>query len=84
MTKDKALMIQERINDARDNVYKPTAVIADISEMIENDYRVDVRPDKFNDGDSFHHIELIADIARGFNVHAYAEIVNNTIHVRLF
>lgn len=77
-------MILERINNARDNVYKPTAVIADISEITENDYRVDVRPDKLNDGDSFHHIGLIADIARGFNVNTYAVIEDGVIHVKFF
>lgn len=81
-------MILERINNATDNVYKPTAVIAYIDELYEDDYetdyRIDVKPDTKNEGNSFHHIELIADIARGFDVHAYAEIVDNIIHVRLF
>ena len=88
MTKDKALMIQERINNGNHNTYKPTAVIADIEEFCEDDYekdyRIEVKPDTKNEGNSFHHIELIADIARGFDVHAYAEIVDNIIHVRLF
>ena len=88
MTKDKALMIQERINNGVHNSYKPTAVIADIEELYEDDYekdyRIDVRPDRYNAGNSFHHIPLIADIAGGFDVHAYVELVDNTIHVRLF
>lgn len=88
MTKDKAQMILERINKKSENCYKPTAVIASIEEFgeddYENDYRIDVKPDTKNEGNSFHHIELIADIARGFDVHAYAEIVDNIIHVRLF
>lgn len=88
MTKDKALMIQERINNGNHNMYKPTTVIADIEEFCEDDYekdyRIEVKPDTKNEGNSFHHIELIADIARGFNVHAYAVIVDNIIHVRLF
>ena len=69
-------------------MYKPTAVIAEIEELYEDDYetdyRIDVKPDTKNEGNSFHHIEVIADIARGFDVHAYAEIVDNIIHVRLF
>ena len=81
-------MILDRINNGNYNLYKPTAVVADIEELYEDeyekDYRIDVRPDIKNDGNSFHHIELIADIARGFDVHSYAEIVNYTIHVRLF
>lgn len=81
-------MIQERINNAHENVYKPTAVKAYIEELYEddyqNDYRIDVKPDIKNEGNSFHHIDLIADIARGFDVHTYAEIVDNIIHVRLF
>lgn len=81
-------MILERINNENVNVYKPTAIIASIEELYEDeyekDYRIDVRPDIKNEGNSFHHIQLIADIARGFDVHAYAEIVNYTIHVRLF
>lgn len=88
MTKDKAQMIQERINNGTHNMYKPTAVIAEIEELYEDDYetdyRIDVKPDTKNEGNSFHHIEVIADIARGFDVHAYAEIVDNIIHVRLF
>lgn len=88
MTKDKAQMILDRINNGNHKMYKPTAVIAYIEEFYEddyqNDYRIDVKPDTKNEGNSFHHIGLIADIARGFDVHAYAEIVNNTIHVRLF
>lgn len=88
MTKDKAQMIQDRINNGNHNLYKSTAVIADIEELYEDeyekDYRIDVRPDIKNVGNSFHHIETIADIARGFDVHAYAVIVDNTIHVRLF
>lgn len=81
-------MILERINNDTVNAYKPTAVIASIEELYEdeyeNDYGIDVKPDIKNDGNSFHHIELIADITRGFDVHAYAEIVDNIIHVRLF
>lgn len=81
-------MILNRINDKSVNGYKPTAVIADIEEFdeddYEKDYRIDVRPDTKNNGNSFHHIQLIADIARGFDVNAYAVIVDNTIHVRLF
>ena len=84
MTKDKALMIQERINDGNKQRYKPTAVIADIEEMLENDFRVHVRPDGLNKGDSFHQMELITDIARGFYVHAFAVIVDGTIHVKIF
>lgn len=88
MTKDKAQMILERINNESVNGYKPTAVIASIEELYEddyhNDYRIDVKPDIKNDGNSFHHIQLIADISRGFDVNAYAVIVNYTIHVRLF
>lgn len=88
MTKDKAMMIQDRINNGNNNMYKPTAVIANIEEFgeddYENDYRIDVRPDIKNEGNSFHHIPLIADIARGFDVHTYAAIVDNTIHVILF
>ena len=88
MTKEQAQMIQERINNAHENVYKPTAVKAYIEEFDEDDYekyyRIDVRPDTKNEGNSFHHIDLIADIARGFDVHTYAEIVDNIIHVRLF
>ena len=81
-------MIQDRINNDTVNAYKSTAVIASIEELYEddyqNDYCIDVKPDIKNDGNSFHHIQLIADIARGFDVNAYAEIVNYTIHVRLF
>ena len=81
-------MIQDRINNGNHNLYKPTAVIADIEELYEddyhNDYRIEVKPDIKNDGNSFHHIQLIADISRGFDVNAYAVIVNYTIHVRLF
>lgn len=88
MTKDKAQMILERINNESVNGYKPTAVIASIEELYEddyhNDYRIEVKPDIKNDGNSFHHIQLIADISRGFDVNAYAVIVNYTIHVRLF
>lgn len=84
MTKDKALMIEERINDATENAYKETAVIAEIGEIAENDFRVDVRPGKFNFGDSFHHIETIADISRGFGVHTYAVIENSMIYVKIF
>lgn len=88
MTKEKAQMILERINNDTVNSYKPTAVIASIEETYEDDYqydyRIDVKPDIKNDGNSFHHIQLISDIARGFDVHTYAEIVNYTIHVRLF
>lgn len=88
MTKDKAQMILERINNGNNNAYKPTAVIAYIEEFYEDDYekdyRIDVRPDTKNEGNSFHHIGLIADIARGFDVNAYAVIVDNIIHVRLF
>ena len=88
MTKDKAQMILERINNENENAYKPTAVIAYIEELYEDeyekDYRIDVKPDIKNNGNSFHHIQLIADIARGFDVHAYVEIVDNIIHVRLF
>lgn len=84
MTKDKALMIQERINDGIEQRYKPAAVIADIAEIVENDFRVDVRPDRFNSGDAFHHIEMIADVSRGFDVHAYAVIEDGIIHVKLY
>ena len=86
MTKDKAQMILERINNESVNGYKPTAVIANIlyEDEYEKDYRIDVKPDTKNEGNSFHHIQLIADIARGFDVHAYAVIVDNIIHVRLF
>ena len=81
-------MIQERINNGTHNMYKPTAVIADIEEFCEDDYekdyRIEVKPDTKNEGNSFHHIEVIADITRGFDVHAYAVIVDNIIHVRLF
>lgn len=88
MTKDKALMILDRINNKSVNGYKPTAVIAYIEEFdeddYEKDYKIDVRPDTKNNGNSFHHIKLIADIARGFDVNAYAVIVDNIIHVRLF
>ena len=86
MTKDKALMILDRINNESVNGYKPTAVIANIlyEDEYEKDYRIDVKPDTKNEGNSFHHIQLIADISRGFDVHAYAVIVDNIIHVRLF
>lgn len=88
MTKDKALLIQDIINNGTHNLYKPTAVIADIEEFCEDDYekdyRIDVKPDTKNKGNSFHHIELIADIARGFDVQAYADIVDNIIYVILF
>lgn len=88
MTKDKALMIVERINNGNHNGYELTAVIAYIEEFdeddYEKDYRIDVKPDTENEGNSFHHIQLIADISRGFNVNAYAVIVDNIIHVRLF
>jgi len=81
-------MILDRINNCKDNAYEPTAVIAHIEEFIkvdnEMEYRIDVRPDTKNEGDSFHHIGLIADITRGFDVNAYAVIVDNTIHVILF
>lgn len=81
-------MIQDRINNESENGYKPTAVIASVEEFYEDDYekdyRIDVRPDTKNNGNSFHHIPLIADIARGFDVHAYVELVDNTINVRLF
>lgn len=81
-------MILDRINNESVNSYKPTAVIASIEELYEDDYetdyRIDVKPDTKNDGNSFHHIELIADITRGFDVHTYAKIVDNTIHVRLY
>lgn len=81
-------MILDRINNGNHNMYKPTAVIANIEEFCkddyEKDYRIDVRPDIKNEGNSFHHIQLIADIARGFDVHTYAAIVDNIIHVRLF
>lgn len=60
MTKDKALMIQDRINNGNHNSYKFAAVIADIEELYvddyKNDYRIDVKPDIKNDGNSFHHI----------------------------
>ena len=84
MTKDKALMIRERINDGIEQRYKSTAVIADIEEMFKKDFCVHVRPDRFNEGDCFHQIELIADIARGFDVNAFAVIVDGTIHVKIF
>ena len=84
MTKDKALMIQERINYGNEQNHKPTAVIADIEEMFENDFRVHVRPDELNEGDSFHQMELMTDIARGFYVHTYAVIEDGTIHVKIF
>lgn len=87
MTKEKALMIQERINNGNHNKYKPTSVIAFIEEPIDNDYndyRIDVRPDIKNEGNSFHHIELVADISRGFDVHTYAVIEDDIIHVRLY
>ena len=77
-------MIQERINNVTENAYKKTAVIAEIGEIAENDFRVDVRPDTFNVGDSFHKMEMIADIARGFSVHTYAVIEDGTIHVKIF
>lgn len=81
-------MILERINNESVNRYKPTAVIASIEELYvddyQNDYRIEVKPDIKNDGNSFHHIQLIADISRGFDVNAYAEIVDYTIHVKLF
>ena len=84
MTKDKALIIQDRINDATENAYKETAVIAEIGEKAENDFRVDVSQDIFNVGDSFHKMEMIADIARELSVHTYAVIEDGTIHVKLF
>lgn len=84
MTKDKALMIQERINTGIEQRYKPVAVIADIKEIAKNDFRVDVRPDRFNLGDAFHHIETIADVSRGFDVNTYAVIEDGVIHVKLY
>lgn len=81
-------MIQERINNGEHNNYKPTAVIAHIEEFFEdeyeNDYRIDVRPDRCNEGNSFHHIEMVADIARGFDVRTYAITEDDVIHVKLF
>lgn len=81
-------MILNRINDKSVNGYKPTAVIAYIEEFdeddYEKDYRIDVRPETKDNGNSFHHIQLIADISRGFDVNAYAVIVDNIIHVKLF
>lgn len=84
MTKEKALLIQELINNKNGNQYEATSVIASIRELDENDFRVDVKPDRFNVGDTFYHIESIADIARAYDVDTYAVIEDDTIHVKLF
>lgn len=84
MTKDKAMMIQDRINNGDHNMFLYTAVRATIEEYMENEFEIDVKPDTLNEGNSFHHIDLIADIARGFGVSTYASIVDDVIHVRLF
>ena len=77
-------MIQDRINNGTHNIYKYTRIVAAIEEETENDFAVEVNPDIDNEGNSFYHIELIADIARGFDVHTHATIVDDKIQVRLF
>lgn len=85
MTKDKALMIQDLINDGIIQRHAPTSVVATIEHYTEDDFQVIVEPDINNCGHSFHHIEVIADISRGFKVHSYIVITaDDKIKVILF
>lgn len=71
MKKALANQIAKLWNENFAGSYEPTRTVAKVGGSSNQDYYVEICPDVTNVGNSFHHIEELADVMRAFKVSAY-------------
>ena len=77
-------MMADFINEGPHNSYQNASIFAEVIEDGEN-YEVKVYPSVMNTKpSSFHHVEVLTDMARGFQVHTYLTIEDEQIIGHLF